>query len=616
MSDKKKEKRKPKYSTFYCIRWLVAKMWKWDKVIIISTIVIIPLAVIMYAFGLYTPSLILESLETANEFQTVVWTIVALLSAQAVFGIIRASITKIRSLAQSRNMHRFNYERLKKYTDDDYYLSLEPEYLKLFQRLSHSIFRGKGAAHIVIGFADIAVNVICFFLFGSVISQLSPWIILLLALGSGLSSVFYRWSLKRDREKVDERARNDKRLGYVSWGLGDDMKAGKDIRLYNMAPFLEEKGNEYVRESIRLLRYSQNNNTVFTFANDFIIALRDGIAYYFLISGVMAGEITSAEFVLYFSAISQMSGFIGNISGYFASLSEVKLNASDCIEYLDGDFCKMNRGKGVPLPQKGALSVEFKNVTYKYPKGEKNILENVSFKIEEGEKISLVGLNGAGKTTLTLLMCGLLLPNEGEVLINGVSVMEYNRDELYTLFSLLPQDSDFLPTTIAENIALCKTEEIDYKRLWNALEKADMAEKIRALPKNVETGMMKQFDESAADFSGGEKQKLLLARVIYRDAPIMILDEPTAALDPIAENEMYLKYRDIAQNATSVFISHRLASARFCDRIYLLDGAKFIECGTHEELMALGGKYRELFDIQSKYYREGGNDDEEKAEEV
>jgi len=158
-------------------------------------------------------------------------------------------------------------------------------------------------------------------------------------------------------------------------------------------------------------------------------------------------------------------------------------------------------------------------------------------------------------------------------------------------------------------VAMTDRKEIDDARLWSALETAGIGDRIRRLPQGVETGMSKEFDAQAVNLSGGEMQKLLLARALYHRAPIMILDEPTAALDPIAEHEMYLKYNEISENTTSVFISHRLASARFCDRIYLLDGAKFAECGTHEELMAKGGKYKELFDIQSKYYKEGAKND-------
>ena len=239
-------------------------------------------------------------------------------------------------------------------------------------------------------------------------------------------------------------------------------------------------------------------------------------------------------------------------------------------------------------------------------------MEHISFKIEAGEKIALVGVNGAGKTTLTMLMCGLLVPDEGEVLLDGHSLLEYNRDEMYTLFGVVPQTYHLLPVSLARNIAAAdRNEEIDWDRLNRCIEIAGLTEKITSLPDGAETPLDRTVNDNGIELSGGETQKLLLARLLYRDPLCIILDEPTAALDPIAEDRMYHRYNEIAAHATSVFISHRLASTRFCDRIYLLDGARFAEIGTHDELMAAHGKYRELFDVQSKYYREGVVEDGE-----
>lgn len=267
---------------------------------------------------------------------------------------------------------------------------------------------------------------------------------------------------------------------------------------------------------------------------------------------------------------------------------------------------RLNRGAGIPIPQE-PFSITFRNVSYQYPEGEKRVLENVSFHIKAGEKIALVGPNGAGKTTLTKLMCGLLLPDKGEILLNGHSLYEYNRDEMYSLFGIVPQQFNLLPASIAQNIAAAEKAEIDRDRVDNCIRLAGLTEKIASLPKGADTPLSRELYEDGVELSGGEKQKLLLARLLYKAPLCMILDEPTAALDPIAEDRMYRNYHQIASNATSIFISHRLASTRFCDRIFLLDGAGIAEVGTHDELMAEGGKYKELFELQSRYYREGEN---------
>lgn len=605
---KKEEKRRAKYGTGVCLKWVFSKTWQWDKRIALSTFAVIPLGVILYAFNLYTPSAILRSLETADTFGTIVLTITVVLVAQMVFHLIKAAIDIMRGLAEHRHSMRFYYELIEQSCRDDYYLFLDPEYLRkrdgAFNVLTNHVSRGPG--NFIMDFANVAINVLCFLIFGTVISTLHPAIIWLLIAGSLIVFFLQRWEQNRNHDKLDEESAANRKLDYLAWNLSNNPKIGKDVRLYDMASYLEKKAAISLKDIMHLFRYRQNNASV-VYAVIFVIAaLRDSIAYWFLIKGVLDGSIDSAMFVLYFSAITQMASFISDIVNYIGGLHEEHLKLSDCIEYLEEEHGVLNHGKGIPLPRKKALSIEFRNVTFRYPKGDKNILENISFTIKPGEKISLVGLNGAGKTTLTRLMCGLLVPDEGEVLIDGHSVFEYNIDELYTLFSLLPQEYVKLPTSVAENIALAERSTIDDERLWECLELAGIADKIRSLPHGVETSIDREADSSAVEFSGGEWQRLLLARVLYRDAPVMILDEPTAALDPIAENRMYQLYNEITHGATSVFISHRLASARFCDRVYLLDGATFAECGTHDELMALGGKYKELFDVQSKYYREGG----------
>ena len=602
----KEEKRKAKYGTFACIRWLIARLWQWEKWIVLAPFLIIPPAIALHACGLYLPSIILDALETSEHFNRVAKTVVVLVAAQLFFTLMRRLMEIYRNTADRKCSSRFYYELAKKTADLDYYHWYDVDYMTLRDRAGDVLGRGGDGSpgDILIDLSKVIVNAACFLIFGSIISMLSPWIIALLVLGSLVNLWLKNWKQNRDWQGRDERNANGRKINYLSWWLSNTPKAGKDVRLYNMTPFLDEKGHILVDEYIRLTRKTQNTGTVVKVVNLAIAALRDGLAYLFVILGTMEGSVSAAEAVLYFTAISQMSGFIDGILGYFNKLHQSHLKISDCIEFLDESRDRLNRGLGIPLPQGRPLSIEFRNVSYKYPEGEKNVIEHVSFKIEAGEKISLVGLNGAGKTTLTHLMCGIVLPDEGEVLIDGHNIMEYNRDEMYTLFAMVAQDYTVLPTTVAENIALRDRAEIDEARLCQCIEQAGIAERIRSLPHGIDTQMGKKFEADGVELSGGEMQKLLLARALYRASSILILDEPTAALDPIAEDKMYRKYNEIAQNCTSIFISHRLASTRFCDRIYLLDGAKFAECGTHEELMALGGKYRELFDVQSQYYRE------------
>lgn len=610
MAKKKNEEplRKAKYGTIQCFRWILSRMWKWDKSLFLSSVTLLPVTVVLYALGLYMPSVILDSLLTSSGYEAVVMVILILVGAEFFSRVIQALLSQLRANAESRNANRFYWEITKAEALKDHFLDFDEEWRKISERAWSILGNGADGSpgRYVIQFFDMLANAACFLMFGAVISALSPLILVFLILGCLITLIPRRCQQDREYIERDERNANSGKLDYLSRRLSNILRAGKDIRLFHFLPMLEKKTRVVIDEHTMLLRRRQRYRSWSAYINMGVGFVRDGLAYLFLIRGVLQGSVTPTEFVLYFNAIARVSDFIDQVIRYLGSAHEVVLGISDCIVFLDESRNRMNHGEGIAVPKGRPVSVEFRHVTYRYPRGEKDVLEDVSFCVAAGEKISLVGLNGAGKTTLTKLACGLLLPDSGEVLIDGHSVLEYNRDELYSLFSLVPQDYVILPTTVAENIAFCDRSEIDEERLWSCLEMAQIADKIRSLPKRIDSEMDRRFVDDAVNLSGGEMQRLLLARALYHESSVMILDEPTAALDPIAEDAVYQHYRQMTEGVTTFFISHRLASTRFCDRIYLLEGAHLTEVGTHEELMALGGRYRELFEIQSRYYREGG----------
>jgi ATP-binding cassette subfamily B protein len=244
------------------------------------------------------------------------------------------------------------------------------------------------------------------------------------------------------------------------------------------------------------------------------------------------------------------------------------------------------------------LKIEFAHVSFRYNEDTSFILQDINFCINEGEKIALVGENGAGKTTLIKLLCGFYLPNEGEIYLNGVPISELDRDFVYSLFAVVFQDIFVLPMTAFQNIALTGNYPAVSEEVRRCIALAGLN---NAIP-DLQIPLTKIIDERGVELSGGEAQKLMLARAIYKDAPGLILDEPTSALDPIAEKELYIKYNELVQKKTSIFISHRLSSTQFCNRIVFLENGRIAESGSHQELMLRGGKYSDLYEIQSKYY--------------
>ena len=245
---------------------------------------------------------------------------------------------------------------------------------------------------------------------------------------------------------------------------------------------------------------------------------------------------------------------------------------------------------------------------FRYPGAEKYVFRHLNLTIHKGERLAVVGVNGAGKSTLVKLMTGLYDVTEGEIRINGIPIGEFDKKALYSMFSAVFQDVNILAFTLEENVA-CRREGIDHGRVEQALERAGLGETVKALPKGVEQMMLKVVEEDGALLSGGQNQKLAIARALYKDAPMVIMDEPTAALDPLAEAEIYENFDSLVKGRTALYISHRLASTRFCDHIAMFDHDGLREYGTHEELMARRGSYYEMFTVQGKYYTQGAQEE-------
>lgn len=601
---KKEPKRKPKYGLFSCVGYIYRLLWKYERRLAFVGIVTVPISLCLSALALYMPSAIISALETSDRFSYITLVIVGLLLAKLLFDVFNCIISTKISYSEHYVLSWLRDLRRTRKFDRDWYLRYDPEADKMDDRALDALGNSNSAGvHFPMEFSGMLTQILNFILFGSVISLLHPTVILLLLFGTVINALISRWQRNKARERMDERNALNKKTTYCTFQMAKDFKFAKEIRIYHMADSIRNRLNALFALSEKENKKLESASIVASMVSFLLVLLRDGVAYAFLIHKAVQGEVDASSFVLYFSAITAMSGLMGGILDTFNRVFEGALQISDCREALEFPD-RHNRGKGIPIPSK-PFSIEFKNVSYKYPLGEKKVLDNISFRIEPGEKIALVGLNGAGKTTLTMLMCGLLLPDEGEILLDGHPMMEYNRDEMYSLFGVVPQNYNLLPLSIARNItAVSSDDDIDYEKLYQCINLAGFGDKVETLERGVHTPLNRRMNPDGIELSGGEAQKLLLARLLYRGPLCIILDEPTAALDPIAEDHIYRKYNEVASNATSVFISHRLASTRFCDRIFLLDGADLIERGTHEELMQLNGKYRELFDVQAKYYRE------------
>ena len=401
----------------------------------------------------------------------------------------------------------------------------------------------------------------------------------------------------------DEAAALEKKMDYVS-SKAQSTVLGKDIRIFGMRPWLEAV---YAKTLRAFDAFVARRERVYFRANvvdALLTVVRNGLAYYVLLRQTLAGGLGAAEFLLCFSAVGAYTEQLNGVLTELGKLRKQSLELCAVREYLElPEPFRMEGGAPLPECPDGKYELRLENVSFRYPGAEKDTLRGVDLTVRPGERLAVVGLNGAGKTTLVKLLCGFYDPTAGRVLLNGTDIREFNRREYYSLFTAVFQKFSVLEVTLAENVAQT-AENIDEARVWDCLEKAGLGERVRSMPDGLQTHIGRQVFEDGILLSGGEMQRLMLARALYKNAPVLLLDEPTAALDPIAENDIYRKYAAMTEGRTSVFISHRLASTRFCDRILLIDGGGIAEQGSHESLLALGGKYAELFEVQSKYYRE------------
>ena len=335
-----------------------------------------------------------------------------------------------------------------------------------------------------------------------------------------------------------------------------------------------------------------------------VILVRDGGAYALLIHMFYQGEISIDGFVLYFAAISCFASWIDGIISCWNTAHTVSLKLCDLREFIDYPEYDGSGTAKAADHMDTAPEIEFRHVSFRYDGADQDTIHDLSLRIKSGEKLALVGLNGAGKTTLVKLLCGLYRPTSGEIFFNGTALADFRREDYYKLISPVFQEIRTAFFSLAETVSGQSTANTDLKKAERCMRQAGLGDKIDALPDGIHTKLNKKVHKNGTELSGGEAQKLMLARALYKDAPLLILDEPTAALDPIAESRIYTEFNAMAERRTALFISHRLASTSFCDRIILLENGCIAEEGTHQELIAAGGTYKQLFDIQSCWYKE------------
>ena len=584
---------------WYCIK----KTSEWYLALLVLYIILAFVNAIIPILSAFLPKLVIERLTSDSDIWGLINTVMIFMGSIAVLTGASKFLKKYLYFEKfSINVRYLKLVATKGLTTD--YINQENGTFRKLQEESFQCCNGHSPlTQLYDVLQSLGTSVLGIAVFSAVLFKLNAAVILFLVVTTAFSFYLNKRVVKWTDEHSKERMGYVQQLSYIN-AVSGDARSAKDIRLYPMAKWFSDIYEDNMKGIAAWYRKLTKKLFRVTACDGTLGLLREGIIYLYLIYMFMNGHISVGDFVLYFGVVNGFSSWLSEIFAEASVLNQLSTKIKRFREYLD--FPEYYRKEDGVHPDRDKMpkEIELKNVNFQYEKNQPYVLKNFSLVIRPGEHLAVVGLNGAGKTTLIKLICGLIDPTDGQVLYNGKPVTEYNRVELYQMYSAVFQQFSIMPVTIEEIVAEAPKAQVDSERVKKCLELAGMWERIQKLPDKLQSQYGRTIYDDGIEFSGGETQKLLLARSIYKSAPILLLDEPTAALDPIAESELYQKYNQISEGKTAVFISHRLASANFCNRIILIENGAVCEEGTHRELLAKKGKYYNLFELQAKYYRE------------
>jgi len=395
----------------------------------------------------------------------------------------------------------------------------------------------------------------------------------------------------------------DRMFDYFGWTISD-FKYGKDIRLYDSKKMMVDRWEKFSSEAVGLWSNQAKKTYIYQQINSICGVFRTVLTIFYVGYLAINGQISIGIFTQMVEAAGALDNAFG---GIILNIQDVIQRCSYCYEFVVFmNYPQVIKKGNLPVKKQNHL-IEFRNVSFSYPGSVKKVLDDVSIVITPGQKLSIVGLNGAGKTTLIKLLCRLYDPTDGEILLDGINIKEYDYKDYMNQFAPVFQDFAIFGFGIGENIILKANEEMsdnDKKSIDDYIKLVELDKMVEKQKKGYETYIFRYFDDEGIDPSGGEKQKIAIARALAKQSPVIILDEPTAALDPVAEYEIYKQFDTLVGGKTAFYISHRLSSCRFCDKIAVFSEGKIAEYGNHDELIAkANGIYAQMFEAQAQYYR-------------
>lgn len=604
-----------KKSAFIALVKTLKTAYRLDRTAVIATVLCSMAESIPPYIAIYLSAYVVDKLAEGYAFTQL--TSAALLGLGIIFSLrmLESFLRKVKEVHVEKSVLKFDMETDKKTLGMDFELLESPFVNEIRNRIRNDNNWGAGFYSVFWQLSWLLSSL--FGLLASIIilapllasgafftSWTAPVFLLSLLAVTLVASLF---SSKHTSKKIfalmDESSHKRTYFGYFTWEGKMDYKSGKDIRLYNAGPMVKDyvdAANDWlISWKERFTRAKGVDGLISGSA----AGVLQGASYLYVVLWAASGTLTVGSVLKYAAAINQLANSLFGFANAFSQLTVTAERQQSTMDYLNVSEVMVKGTLPVEKRRDNEYEIEFRDVTFKYPGNELYALRHISLKFKIGQRLAVVGMNGSGKTTLIKLLCRLYDPTEGEIRLNGIDIRKYNCEEYRSIFSVVFQDFKLYAFSLGQNVAA--NAEYDEQKVEECLSEAGFGERYKALREGTKTCLFKEFDDSGIEISGGEAQKIALARALYKDSPFIILDEPTAALDPIAEYEIYSKFNQIVKDKTAIYISHRLSSCRFCDNIAVFHEGQLIQLGSHDILLAdKRGKYNELWQAQAQYYME------------
>lgn len=575
--------------------------WKFDKKYVIYLLLRQLANSLMALLSLVLPKLIIDSLFVKKDIEESVYYLVVLILIISVLSFIKNVISNYILIHRMHVFKEFQIYLGDMVMNADYSRLEDEKYLNLKEKAYKYLYgNGSGFAQVLEDAFNIFGYIITMVGMATIVSRLNPYLVFIMVIIVFINTISESVIKKKNIQLNLQRASHERRSSYFS-NLFSDFRYGKDIRTYNISKWLINKYGSQLEQMQLIYKKMAKNNINLVNIQIITAFLQQSVMYFYLILSAIKGFITIGDFTMFINTINQ---FVNTLSSFITGIIDLR-RYSDYFEAYQ-TFVELNannesrHGNLKPDLDMNNLCIEFVNVSFKYPEQKDYALKNISIKLPLNQKISIVGENGAGKSTFIKLLTRIYIPTEGKILINGININDIDYDYYINLFSTVFQDYKIFSMSIEDNVILDKTCNKD--KMTSILKHTGIYDKVLRLKNGTSTYIYKDFDVEGFEPSGGESQKFAIARALYRDSPIIILDEPTSAFDPRAEVQFYHQFIELFEHKSILFISHRLSVNLFCDYILVFKNGELIENGSFKELLDLRGVYYELYSLQSQLY--------------